>query len=304
MIKPMSSLSKRLVLFLAAVLIALPALVPAWVKNAWSVSYANQLFSGNLPVNNSGPYPEDHFRAPIWIAYENIQSEEFDKANTLLAPFINAANPSGLRGSGVSRLQQNDFSGAVNAWILAGDLVSIQLAATQAEKNEAYEEALLGYKTLIDLGGAGEDIYFAIANLLTGQANYPEADLYFQLALQESDNRTYHLARAGAAFKAGNFALSIREYNLIIMRNPADARAHFEISKVYQANGQLKDAIIGVENALSSLNEPKLSYLMQAATLYEEIGDPETALGYYGQVLEIDPELQPALRAVDRILKP
>lgn len=213
-------------------------------------------------------------------------------------------------------------------YVFLGDIYRQEKAWFDAQK--AYQEAILfgpnNSKALIGLAWAkyelGGELKSALSIfdrveelepesgvgsynqglLYAREGDYPQAiEMLNQAVRKDPGNLWWHLVRARSAFDADDYPLAIEYYEGTIENFPNDARAYHEISYVYQLEGNTKQAVDAIENALDLVNEPSYWYFIRAGSIYEDVGNIPQALWAFEQALSLNPESETAKNRIEKL---
>ncbi len=144
--------------------------------------------------------------------------------------------------------------------------------------------------------------YFAVAQVLTLEQNYVEADEWYQVAVDLSQkNRWWYIARGNDTRAAGNLDLALKTYQEAVQLFPDYAMTYYEMAWAYHLNEQPEMAQKNIEKALSLIGSPNEQYYVRAGKIYEWAGKKNQALNNYRQALRIDPQNVSALEGVERL---
>ena len=175
---------------------------------------------------------------------------------------------------------------------------------TRYERGDGLQAAMSEFQKGINTPGSQGNGQFAIAQALTREKRFEEADAWFAQALALNPNaRWWYIARGDAARQAGNLTLALAVYQEALARFPDFAYAYYQIAYVYQLNEQPAQAMIAIERALALMAPPNVYYYIRAGSIYEWTGDETLALHAYRQALLIDPQNVTALEGVERLDK-
>jgi tetratricopeptide (TPR) repeat protein len=117
--------------------------------------------------------------------------------------------------------------------------------------------------------------------------------------------RTLWLLIAEMEFRqVGSIERAVAAYERVLEQNPADAEALEAIEQTYRAAGRWQDVLSVYRRRLDLVSDPDARDEIQAAIaeVYEEkLGDPETAVKTWRDVLDVDPANRRALESLDRL---
>ena len=144
------------------------------------------------------------------------------------------------------------------------------------------------------------DGYFALAQLLTQEKRYQDADAYYIDAIERApNNKWYLLARADNLRLGGDPSRSIEVYQETISRFPDFANAYYQLSLAFRLIGASEKAIEAIERAIQLMNPPETSYYVRAGEIYRLAGLREQAINAYQEALAFDPENSTALKGLE-----
>ncbi len=141
--------TRTLPIFILVVLsvgLSLGKLWESWTVNRWSIAYLSQSQSMENEGAEKMQVPEGHARAPAWLAWEAIEVGEPELALEITNPILDSGDIFGLRVRGEALAGSGDFEAAVNAWVQAGDFLSLLKAAQENEANDLLENAEQAYE--------------------------------------------------------------------------------------------------------------------------------------------------------------
>jgi len=165
-----------------------------------------------------------------------------------------------------------------------------------------WDEALEVYHGSIKQDPNIAESYIGIAQVLSNEHRYAEADIWFQQAIiLKQDKLWWYLLRASAARESGNIALAIDIYEESIHRFPNFAKAYHEVAWVYRLEDQPDKAIAAIERAIELKSPPSQWYYVRAGNIYEWVGDVRTAASSYLKAIDINPKNEAALQGLKRI---
>jgi tetratricopeptide (TPR) repeat protein len=180
----------------------------------------------------------------------------------------------------------------------------IGLGWARYERGDGLEAAMSEFQKAINAPKSQGNGQLAIAQVLTREKRFEEADAWFAQALAlNPDARWWYVARGNTARQSGNLALALAIYQEALARFPDYALAYYEIAYAYRLNEQPAQAIDAIEQALVLMAPPNANYYTRAGSIYEWTGDKSRALHAYRQALLIDPQNTAALDGVQRLVK-
>jgi tetratricopeptide (TPR) repeat protein len=179
----------------------------------------------------------------------------------------------------------------------------IGLGWTRYERGDGLQVAMNEFQKAIkepESQGSGQR---AIAEMLTRENRFEEADAWFVQALALNPEPWWYVERGNAAIDAKNLRLALRVYQEALARFPDYAWAYYEEAYAFQLNGQPAQAITDIEQALALMVPPNTYFYSRAGSIYEWAGDASRALQAYRQALLVDPQNVAAINGVKRLDK-
>jgi tetratricopeptide (TPR) repeat protein len=172
------------------------------------------------------------------------------------------------------------------------------------ERGDGLQPAISEFQKVIDIPESNGNGQYAIAQVLTREKRFEEADVWFTQAIAlDPKARGRYLTRANAARESGDLTLALAVYQETLKRFPDYTAAYYEIAYAYRLNKQPAQAISAIDGALLRMAPPDASYYARAGGIYEWAGDASRALEAYRQALRIDPQNAAALGGVERLEK-
>ena len=273
-----------------------PLLKQTYEKNIWSLKYLSRVI--DVPKYDEDLYPpsEGHSNASLWLARDAIKSNNISLTYTLIEPYIYLENPFALSILGDALILEHKIYEALKIWADIGDVSSLLEFAKTAEEREDWEEAIDAYKNALTIDPNNSLIYFTIGHIMAKQNIYPEADLWFQQAIELNPRREWRLERARVAQEAGNLTLRQAVYKQLISQHPESAKYYFKIAWLYYLDQKFPQAESSIESALQFMPFPRANYYLRAGRIYEKAGKIQKAIESYEKVLTIEPENNVALK--------
>ena len=179
----------------------------------------------------------------------------------------------------------------------------IGLGWAKYERGDGLPAAMSEFQKAINAPQSQGNGQFAIAEMLTHEKRFDEADAWFAQALALNPDAWWYMARGDSARQAGNLTLALAVYQETVARFPDFAPAYYEMAYAYQLNEQPAQAMAAIEQALALMALPNAAYYARAGGIYEWAGDASRALHAYRQALLIDPHNVTALQGVERLDK-
>jgi len=165
-----------------------------------------------------------------------------------------------------------------------------------------WDEALEVYHESIKQNPNIAESYIGIAQVLSNEHRYAEADIWFQQAIiLKQDQPWWYLHRANAARESGNIALAIDIYEESIHRFPNFTQAFYEASWAYKLEHKPDLAISAIQAAIGKSKSPSQWYFIRAGKIYEWTGDLEDAIASYNRALEINSKNKTAIQSLKRL---
>ena len=285
-----------LICFLVGMKIIIPLLMHTYEKNNWSLKYISRAIDDTWYEDDLIPPPEGHINASLWLARDAINSNKISLAYTLIEPFIYLDNPFALSILGDALILEHKIYEAFEIWVDIRDVSSLLEFAKTAEERGDWVEALDAYKNVLTLDPNNSLVYFTIGQITAKQYKYPEADSWFQRAIELNPKREWQLKRARVAKEAGNLSLSRVIYEQMISQYPSFAQIYVELSWVFYLDQKFPEAETSIESALQFMPFPRANYYLRAGRIYEKVGKTQKAIESYEKVLTIEPENNVALK--------
>ena len=180
----------------------------------------------------------------------------------------------------------------------------IGLGWTSYERGDGLQVAMSEFQEAINAPESQGNGQLAIAQVLTREERFEEADAWFVQALAlNPEAQWWYVGRGNAAQQAGNLTLALAVYKEALTRFPDFAPVYYEIANAYRLNEQPAQAMAAIERALVLMAPPNANYYARAGSIYEWAGDKNQALHAYRQALLIDPQNAAALKGVGRLDK-
>ena len=268
-------------------------------NNNWSLKYLSRAIDDTRYEDDLIPPPEGHINASLWLARDAIKSNKISQTYTLIEPFTYFENPFALSILGDALILEHKIYEAIEIWADIRDVSSLLEFANDADERGDWLEALGAYKKVITLDPNNSLVYFTIGQITAKQNIYPEADLWFQQAIELSPRRKWRLERARVAQGDGAATLSQVVYEQLISQHPESAKIFFEIAWVYYLDQKFPQAESSIESALQFMPFPRANYYLRAGRIYEKVGKNEKAIKAYKRVLTIDPKNKSALKRLE-----
>jgi len=135
--------------------------------------------------------------------------------------------------------------------------------------------------------------YFAMAQILTKEQQYEEAEQWYKQALQQSpDNRQWQLHRANNLREANQLDTAIALYKTLLSSYPDWPPVYYELAWAYTLNDQYTEATNAILTALSSTQSPNGWYWYRAGEIYEKRGLLPEAIQAYTEASNLIPQSQ------------
>lgn len=173
---------------------------------------------------------------------------------------------------------------------------------TKYDRGDGLEAAITEFQRAINIPASMGYGQLAMAQVLTREKRFEEADVWFVEALSRNpEAQGWYVARANVARQAGNLALALSLYQETLTRFPDYAYAYYEIAYAFQLNDQPDQAISAIGQAVELMSPPNIYYYLREASIFEWVGDKNGAVSAYHQALLIDPQNTTALNGVERL---
>ncbi len=196
-------------------------------------------------------------------------------------------------------LYENIIAQVPDAWT-----AHIGLGWARYERGDGSEQAIAEFRKAIVIDQGQGDGYFAMAQVLTREQCFVEAEPWYRLALERNPKREWYIARANTARSAGNLDLALAIYKEAVEKFPAYAAVYYEMALAYRLNEQPEEAKVSIEKALSLMVRPNELYYVRAGQIYEWSGEGGQALQAYRKALTINPDNSAAQQAIRRLSGP
>jgi len=180
----------------------------------------------------------------------------------------------------------------------------IDLGWAKYERGDGLQAAMDEFQKAINAPKSQGNGQLAIAQALTREKRFEEADTWFVQALALNPEQPWwYVSRGDTARQAGNLTLALAVYQEALARFPDLAYAYYEMAYTYQLNKQPAQAMTAIQRALTLMAPPEAYYYVRAGIIYEWAGDKNQALHAYRLALLIDPQNAAALEGVQRLGK-
>lgn len=164
------------------------------------------------------------------------------------------------------------------------------------------ESAMRQFERAIEANIDSPYAYYAMASILSGEQRYKEADVWYEKLLAvEPKNWYYFLSRGNNLRDSGDLSQAIFVYEALLTQNSRYAPAYYEVALAYLRAGQNQAALEAIHQAVDLMAFPNANYYLRSARIHEAIGDFAGAEQAYRQVLNIDPNNQDALKALEHL---
>jgi len=173
------------------------------------------------------------------------------------------------------------------------------------ERGDGMESAIAEFQKAFAIDETRGDGYFAVAQVLTLEQRYFEADHWYRLAIERNtEYRRRYIARGNNMRSAGNFDFALSIYREAARRFPDFSVVYHQMSWAYRLNEQPKEALDSIEKALALMDPPNERYYTRAGQIYEWQGETDRALDAYLSALAINPDYKSAQRGASRLSGP
>jgi tetratricopeptide (TPR) repeat protein len=300
-----------LALILAAAIAALPGLLAALQANRVSLAVLHAPAQAALPF-----IPATHPRADFWNALAAIEKQDYALAAALLSPLAGQGDGEALQLLAQVYEQQGNPAAAIPIWQQsrnAAELMRLGSSAYQAGELEIARQAFQAAWEIdpLEHGASLADFYLkaiqdpaAAENILrqtleNATLSYARPYLLRRLALLLAAQERW--AEAAQVYEQ-----AISFSYMMIPGEGSLVDYYAEMAWAYQMAGQSAPAVSAIEQALALEAQPderRLNWptLLQAAQIYESAGQTELALQLYRRVVELNPEQEQALQALERL---
>lgn len=279
--------------------------VLAGEKDKWVIRYhvAKAKTHGNIAANQSG----DEMMNSINTSLESINKIlEMDKGNEEALNYQAQVRQTMVQ-TAIDGQNDGDFDTASKLLYKTyqlnnNDTVMLYYAASAAVNGQIYDTALEHYQKLLDLGFDGSTTQFVAINKETGEEEVFESENMRDIAMKSGDfkdpaeNKTPRLTgeiaknvsliyiqqdKPDEALIAIEKAKEENPNDMSVMQ--AEADLYYRLGKVDKYNEVMKEVVkLDPEN-------PSLYYNLGVAS--DQLGDKESAKGYYEKAVELDPEM-------------
>lgn len=129
----------------------------------------------------------------------------------------------------------------------------LEMAAQTFWRQNRFVETETVLRRLIDLGGAGAEIWALYGDALDAQKKTPEAVLAYREAVRlRPDSIDYRYALGSLYWKSIDYAAAEAEFLEILRRAPKEPRASFNLGDIYLSKGQAAKALPFLETAAAA----------------------------------------------------
>lgn len=209
---------------------------------------------------------------------------------------------------GIVREELEDWAGAEWSYREALDLdsaawqaqVGLGRVAYRAGKGaaRAISDIRLGIQMAPDMG----DGYLAIAEILTNEGSYQEADYWFREAIRRnSQAKGWWLLWGNAALRSGELDTAIEVYGHASQRFPQLSDIYYQMAMAYRLDGDAGMAVSSIEKAIELESRPRADYFLRAGQIFEYANEGGAAKDAYSRALEINPGLGIAEERLQRL---
>lgn len=206
-----------------------------------------------------------------------------------------AGNLNRLRSLGLVLQAQSKWEEAIVVYQEAlnqnsDDLYTLTLLGhAYLDGKDNFELARSIFDYMISVAPREGDGYFAMGQLMAKQGKSEEAEEWFVEALvRNPENPWWWVVRANTQRNADNISTSLGIYHEAVRRFPSFAPSYFELAWAYKLNGQPKEAIRAIEQALARQGMSNPWYFVRAGEVYEWAGEKAQARLAYLSALEVD----------------
>ncbi len=247
----------------------------AFTNNFWSVFFVKNHNKEALTSQQMETVPKSHPHNKLLQARVRMENGDYQTALELLEPFSPNSDPALLQTQAELLFILERYPESLEIWRKLGQYGSLEHAA----------------RVLIN------DDNLNMANVAWQKAFEIRPDIYKGILI------SHQLMNAKNLREAGDFSAANDQYQVIIDQFPDEAEAYIGLAQSYWQQGHPDLSISTLDQAMESPSSNYRFYL-SAGVLYEQSGNPEKALLAYQKALELDPENQDALQAIERLNNP
>ncbi len=187
---------------------------------------------------------------------------------------------------------------------------------------QLYDAAIQEYNAALKLDAANPNILVNLGSAYQAKGDFENAIAFYKQALSKDPNNKPAqegiknaqsafagkqlddaIAKAAAAFKSGNYAEALQQYQYVLRSNPQDAAAHFNVGATLQALKRIDESIAEYKQAVSMAPkndayadalkkaiQDKADPIIDQAFKKHAEKDYTTAIALYQQALAIVPD--------------
>lgn len=272
----------------------------AVVNNLWSIQ--NLRFQYESPGSTQPAPPATHLHAPIFLAMQAIDAADYNRASAYLQPLVDASDPLAINSYARILFLQGDYTSAFNLWEKQGNTSALIAAASELPEDAA-DLRVLAYKSLVKINPQKYTIELAIR--MRGHSDPDELVRVLKDSIERYPGAPHHslwIRYLGDVYvEQGKTAEAEATYRQAVSVNPREYEAWRNLGLLYY--GSSDRFMESVEPFLKCIElDPQgaFPYLL-LANVYERDGQPEVALRYFQDVLQLDPENPQALEGIKRL---
>jgi tetratricopeptide (TPR) repeat protein len=169
-------------------------------------------------------------------------------------------------------------------------LTYIGLGWVYYERSGELKKAAEEFQRAIAVNELAGDGYYSMAQMLSREHRYNEADDWYRLALEHNPgNRYWIIGRANNARSAENYNLAISLYLDVTREYPDFPAPYYEIAWVYRLTENPAEAKRNIKKAISLKSPQDEYYYVRAGLIYAWDGENILALEAYQDALTINP---------------
>ncbi len=183
-----------------------------------------------------------------------------------------------------------------------------RIGAVCAEQVGSPKRAFDAYGRAFREDPRGEELRATLTSLAGQTGAWGELVTLLREVAEGADpdlSRALWLRIADVEFRqVGSIERAVAAYERVLDQNPADAEALEAIDQTYRAAGRWQDVLSVYRRRLDLASDPDARDEIQAAIAdvhEEKLGDPETAVKTWRDVLDADPANRRALESLDRL---
>jgi tetratricopeptide (TPR) repeat protein len=183
--------------------------------------------------------------------------------------------------------------------------IRIELGWIYYQRDNNLQAAINQFQKVISIDEARGDGYFAIAQVLTREQRFSDADNWYRRALERNSSYIgWYLARGNNARANENLEMALSIYQEAARLFPDESAVYYQIARTYAMEKQLEHARENIEKALALMGPPNEWYYLKAGQIYEMCSEESQALDAYQNALSINPDNEKAQEGLIRLTNP